>query len=185
MSQFSPEGDKETLKNYLPNIPIDIYPVGRLDYDSEGLIVLTNDKKLNGRLLNPERNHQKTYWVQVEGIPNEDQLAQLRSGTEISINGVKHITKPAIVRLLSTAEIDSIGERNPPIRFRQNIPTTWIALTITEGKNRQVRKMTASVNLPTLRLIRNSIGNITIQDIPIGGYKIISAVETIDLFKTT
>ena len=161
MSQFSEEGDKETLASYFKNIKKDIYPVGRLDYDSEGLLLLTNDKALNHRLLNPLFIHQRTYWVQVEGIPTESALKELRNGTTINIDGKLYKTKPAKVEWMQNAP--DVPPRNPPIRFRENIPTSWLAITLIEGKNRQVRKMTASVNLPTLRLIRHSIGKITLD----------------------
>lgn len=159
MSQFSAEGDKDTLASFFKNIAKDVYPVGRLDYDSEGLLLLTNDKTLNHRLLNPLFVHERTYWVQVEGIPTETGLQQLRKGTFINIDGKDYKTKPAKVMWMK--EAPEVPERNPPIRHRANIPTSWLAITLTEGKNRQVRKMTASVNLPTLRLIRHSIGNVT------------------------
>lgn len=161
MSQFSEEGDKETLASYFKNIKKDIYPVGRLDYDSEGLLLLTNDKALNHRLLNPLFIHQRTYWVQVEGIPTEAALQQLRKGTSINIDGKLYKTKPAKIEWMQQAP--QVPPRNPPIRFRESIPTSWLAITLTEGKNRQVRKMTASVDLPTLRLIRHSIGNVSLD----------------------
>jgi 23S rRNA pseudouridine2457 synthase len=161
LSQFSEEGDKETLANFFKDIKKDVYPVGRLDYDSEGLLLLTNDKQLNHRLLNPLFIHQRTYWVQVEGIPTAEAIKKLQQGTVINVDGKPYKTKPAKVHQLQ--DTPDVPERNPPIRFRQSIPTSWLSLTLTEGKNRQVRKMTASVNLPTLRLIRYSIGSITIE----------------------
>lgn len=166
MSQFSEEGDKETLASFFKNIPKDIYPVGRLDYDSEGLLLLTNDKALNHRLLNPLFIHERTYWVQVEGIPTEAALQQLRKGTPINIDGKVYKTKPAKIEWMQQAP--EVPPRNPPIRFRESIPTSWISITLVEGKNRQVRKMTASVNLPTLRLIRHSIGKVTLNDMQPG-----------------
>lgn len=166
MSQFSEEGDKETLANFFKDIRKDVYPVGRLDYDSEGLLLLTNDKQLNHRLLHPAFVHHRTYWAQVEGIPTPEAIKKLQQGTTISIDGKAYKTKPAQASWMTTAP--EVPERNPPIRFRQSIPTSWLSLTLTEGKNRQVRKMTASVDLPTLRLIRYSIGNITIQDMQPG-----------------
>ena len=168
MSQFSPEGDKETLADFFKDIRKDIYPVGRLDYDSEGLLLLTNDKQLNHRLLNPQFVHERTYWAQVEGIPSRENIQQLSEGTSINIDGKIYRTRPAVVSLM---EEPVVPERNPPIRFRQNIPTSWLSLTLTEGKNRQVRKMTASVGLPTLRLIRYSIGLVTIDGMQPGAIR--------------
>jgi 23S rRNA pseudouridine2457 synthase len=180
MSQFSAEGDKETLANFFPDIRKDVYPVGRLDYDSEGLLLLTNDKQLNHRLLNPLFVHARTYWTQVEGIPTSEAIKKLQQGTIITIDGKPYKTKAAKAEWMKPAP--DVPERNPPIRYRKDIPTSWLSLTLTEGKNRQVRKMTASVNLPTLRLIRYSIGKITIDNMQPG--TIIKADERIkeDLF---
>lgn len=168
LSQFSPEGDKETLAHYLKGIAKDIYPIGRLDYDSEGLLLLTNDKSLIHRLTEPKFEHEKTYWVQVEGEVTDEAMKQLRKGVEIKHNGKSYQTKPAIVKKFS--EPPTIPDRNPPIRYRANIPTSWLSLTISEGKNRQVRKMTAAVGFPTLRLIRYSIEQLTIEGIQPGDY---------------
>ncbi len=165
LSQFSPEGDKKTLAHYLSHLAKDIYPVGRLDYDSEGLLLLTNDKALTHQLLEPSFAHQRTYYVQVEGNITDDALAQLSKGVIININGKQHKTKPAIAKRIEEL---SLPDRNPPIRYRKNIPTSWISLTLTEGKNRQVRRMTAAVNFPTLRLVRYSIGKVTIGDMQPG-----------------
>lgn len=175
LSQFSKEGDKQTLADYFPEIEKDIYPVGRLDYDSEGLLLLTNDKRLTHRLLAPAEAHPRTYWVQVEGAITEDALAQLRTGVTISIDGKKHPTLPAKATAL---EIPEIPPRNPPIRYRAAIPTSWIALTLTEGKNRQVRRMTAAVGFPTLRLIRAAIGNLKAGNMQPGEWREV-APETI------
>ncbi|MFA6057972.1 MAG: pseudouridine synthase [Taibaiella sp.] len=166
MSQFSAEGDKETLANFFSDIRKDVYPVGRLDYDSEGLLLLTNDKQLNHRLLNPLFVHARTYWAQVEGIPTPDAIKKLQQGTVINIDGKPYKTKPAKAEWMKIAP--DVPERNPPIRYRKEIPTSWLSLTLTEGKNRQVRRMTASVNLPTLRLIRYSIGSVTIDNMQPG-----------------
>ncbi len=157
LSQFSPEGDKQTLADYLGDLPKDIYPVGRLDYDSEGLLLLTNDKQLTHRLLDPAEGHPRTYWVQVEGAITEAAMERLQRGVTIAVDGRKHRTRPARAERLGAVEVP---ERNPPIRFRAAIPTSWIALTLTEGKNRQVRRMTAAVGFPTLRLIRVAIGRL-------------------------
>lgn len=181
MSQFSPEGDKETLADYLRDIPKDVYPVGRLDYDSEGMLLLTNDKQLTHKLLEPKYAHQRTYYVQVEGEITEEALQLLSSGVLISIDGKQHKTRTAIVKKL--AEEPTLPQRNPPIRFRANIPTSWIALTLTEGKNRQVRRMTAAVGFPTLRLVRYAIGNTTINGMQPGEHKLLKANELSDLLR--
>ncbi|HEY8399074.1 MAG TPA: pseudouridine synthase [Flavihumibacter sp.] len=160
LSQFSKEGDKKTLKDYC-DVPTDVYPVGRLDYDSEGLLFLTNDKSMNARLLHPSRQHERTYLVQVEGEVTEEAIAQWERGVEISVNGKPYLTKPAKARLLK--EEPALPERNPPIRFRKNIPTSWIELSLVEGKNRQVRRMTARLGYPTLRLVRYRIGSLTAE----------------------
>lgn len=168
LSQFSEEGDKKTLAHFFDGIEKNIYPVGRLDYDSEGLLLLTNDTRLNQQLLHPESAHQKTYYVQVEGIPSKEMLQQLATGVNISVNGKSHKTAPAKVSVIAAPE--NIPERNPPIRFRKNIPTSWLALSISEGKNRQVRKMTAAVGLPTLRLLRYAIGSVAISNMQPGDF---------------
>lgn len=160
LSQFSPEGDKKTLAHFFTQLPKDIYPVGRLDYDSEGLLLLTNDKALTHQLLEPRFAHQRTYYVQVEGAITQEAIQQLMKGVTISINGVQHQTKRCIARQLSAPQLP---DRHPPIRYRKEIPTSWISLTLTEGKNRQVRRMTAAVGFPTLRLVRAAIGKVTID----------------------
>lgn len=159
LSQFSAEGEKKTLAYFFSGIKKDVYPVGRLDYDSEGLLVLTNNKQLNHRLLNPVFVHEREYWVQVEGIPTAENITALEQGVLITVDGKQYKTRPAKVKWMQ--EEPEVPERNPPIRFRKNSPTSWLSLSLTEGKNRQVRKMTAAVNLPTLRLIRYRIGNVT------------------------
>jgi 23S rRNA pseudouridine2457 synthase len=167
LSQFSPEGERKTLADFFRGLEKDIYPVGRLDYDSEGLLVLTNDKRLTHRLLDPEEKHKRTYLVQVEGIPDERALSTLRSGVWINVNGKRMKTRPADAALI---DAPAVPERNPPVRFRKNIPTAWIQLRLTEGKNRQVRRMTAATGYPTLRLIRYSIGTVTIDGLAPGEY---------------
>jgi 23S rRNA pseudouridine2457 synthase len=173
LTQFSAEGEKETLAHYFKNIPKDIYPVGRLDYDSEGLLLLTNDKVLTTQLLEPRYAHSRTYYVQVDRIPDEIAIQKLQKGVLINVDGKQYLTKKARVALLDTEP--KVPERNPPIRFRKNIPTSWVSLTLSEGKNRQVRKMTAAVGFPTLRLIRYSIGNINIEDMLPGSWKEVDA----------
>ena len=159
LSQFSPQEGKATLKDIAP-LAADIYPIGRLDFDSEGLIFLTNDRRLTHRLLDPVFAHEREYWVQVEGTAGYDALRQLESGVTITIDGKPYKTRPAKARPIAAPPLP---ERDPPIRFRAHIPTSWISLTLTEGKNRQVRKMTAAVGFPTLRLVRYRILNITID----------------------
>ena len=145
----------------LGDFPKEVYPVGRLDKDSEGLLLLTDDKGLNHQLLNPRFGHQRTYYVQVEGIPTAEALAQLQVGVTIQLDGKPYRTKPALVKLLEVAP--TLPERVPPIRYRASIPDRWLALTLIEGKNRQVRKMTAAVGFPTLRLVRFSMEKITLD----------------------
>lgn len=169
LSQFSREGDKKTLQEFFPHLQKDIYPVGRLDFDSEGLLLLTNDKALNHRLLDPAYAHKRTYHVQVDGAINEEALNNIRKGVVIQVDGKPYKTKPAEVHLPENEP--EVAERDPPVRYRKSIPTSWIALTLTEGKNRQVRRMTAAVGFPTLRLIRYSIGSVTIDGLQPGMYK--------------
>lgn len=160
LSQFSKEGDHPTLADLSFQFSKDIYPVGRLDADSEGLLLLTNDNLLKTRLLHPSNQHDKTYYVQVEGEITEEACNQLEAGVTISINGKAYHTLRSNAKQIQEPELP---ERNPPIRFRKNIPTSWISLQIHEGKNRQVRKMTAAVGFPTLRLVRWSIGQLTLD----------------------
>ncbi|MBA3827699.1 MAG: pseudouridine synthase [Taibaiella sp.] len=169
LSRFSPEGEKRTLADYFNNIEKDIYPVGRLDYDSEGLLLLTNDKQITHQLLEPSHAHPRTYLVQVEGMITQDAINNLQQGVMINVNGALYKTKPALAAIPDKEP--ELPERDPPIRFRKNIPTSWVKLTLTEGKNRQVRKMTAATGFPTLRLVRYSVGSITIDDIAPGSYK--------------
>jgi len=165
LSQFSGEKNDRLLGECF-NFPKDVYSVGRLDKDSEGLLLLTNDNTLKHAILHPEFHSSKTYWVQVDGIPTADQLHKLENG-ELSImhKGSTHIAKEARCRAIDEP---AIWKRNPPIRFRANLPTSWIEIVLTEGKNRQVRKMTASVGLPTLRLIRAKIGDLEIGQLQPG-----------------
>ena len=149
--QFSGDIPEETLGNF--NLPKDVYPVGRLDKDSEGLLILSNDGAFIDQLLNPKFDKEKTYWVEVENIPTEESLDVLRKGN-VKIQDYK--TKPAKVRII--APNPPMAPRNPPVRFRKSIPTCWLEIKISEGKNRQVRRMTASINHPTLRLIRVQVG---------------------------
>lgn len=161
--QFSRDGLHPTLADYIA-LP-DYYPAGRLDTDSEGLLVLTDDGPLQHRITDPKHKLAKTYWVQVEGLVNEVALAQLRLGVKLA----DFITQPA--EACAIEEPPSLWPRNPPIRQRKNIPTSWISLTIHEGKNRQVRRMTAAVGLPTLRLIRYRIGEWTLDNLAPGQWR--------------
>lgn len=157
LSQFSPVEGKQTLKDFF-DTPKDVYPIGRLDYDSEGLLILSNDPGLTHRLLDPQFGHEREYYVQVEGTIDNPALQRLQQGVDISLNGKIYQTRPCKASLFATPP--SVPDRNPPIRFRANIPTSWISLILTEGKNRQVRKMTAQTGFPTLRLIRHRIGHL-------------------------
>ena len=174
LSQFTSNEDKQTLANFF-FVPKDVYPVGRLDYDSEGLLILTNDPAVNYRLLNPAYKHEKEYWVQTEGIITQQALMELEKGVVISIDGKAYKTLPAATKLFTTNP--AVQERNPPVRFRKSIPTTWMSLTLTEGKNRQVRRMTAKVGFPALRLIRYRIEKITLENLLPGEIKELTKQE--------
>jgi len=167
--QFSPAAGKRTLKDFVPITGI--YPAGRLDTDSEGLLVLTDDGSLQNTISHPAKKWPKTYWVQVENIPDEAALVRLRNG----INLGDFVTGPASVEPIGKPP--GLWARTPPIRFRQSIPTSWLVITITEGKNRQVRRMTAAVGFPTLRLIRQRIGNWTLSGLDSGDYRVLRAEE--------
>lgn len=169
LTQFTDEAGRSTLKDFVP-VP-GIYPVGRLDYDSEGLVLLTDDKQLQHRLSNPMFKVEKTYWVQVDGVPVDEALTRLRLG--VQIKGGK--TTPAKVRLLE--EAPEVWERSKPIRFRKNIPTSWLEIRISQGMNRQVRRMTAAVGYPTLRLIRPSIGPLSLGDLQPGQWRDLTPEE--------
>lgn len=160
-----PEG-RPTLKD-LVDIP-DVYPAGRLDLDSEGLVVLTDDGTLQDRLAHPRHGKRKGYWVQVEGIPGEEALQKLRSG--VAISGQR--TKPALARAIPAPE--GLWERDPPIRYRKSVPDSWIELFIGEGMNRQVRRMTAAVGHPTLRLVRFSVGPYALDGLAPGQWREVS-----------
>ena len=165
LSQFSAVEGKQTLADFF-DVPKDVYPVGRLDHDSEGLLILTNDKELNHRLLDPAFAHEREYWVQVDGAINTETVQQLQKGVAINVDGKIYQTKPCTASLFETVPI--VPERNPPIRFRKEIPAPWIRIILTEGKNRQVRKMTAKVGFPTLRLIRARIGELSLENMQPG-----------------
>lgn len=165
LSQFSAEGNKQTLIDFF-KVPKDVYPLGRLDYDSEGLLLLTNDKALNHQLLHPKFEHSRSYWVQVDGAIDAMAIDQLQKGVDINIDGKIYHTKKLIAKLFENPP--TTIARNPPIRFRKEIPAPWIELILSEGKNRQIRKMTAKIGFPTLRLIRYSIEGLSLNQMQPG-----------------
>ena len=167
LSQFTDKGtegsDRKTLSDFV-GVP-GVYAAGRLDRDSEGLLVLTNDGKLQNRIASPKFKQPKTYWVQVEGVPDEAALSALQNGVELKDG----LTRPAIVRAMDAPA--ELWDRDPPIRVRKSVPDSWIELSITEGRNRQVRRMTAAVGHPTLRLIRYSVGSWSIDGLASGAWR--------------
>lgn len=165
LCQFTDELGRKTLADFIKIK--NVYPAGRLDYDSEGLVILTDDGILQNKISDPKHKFPKTYWVQVEGEISNDAILKLRKGVELKDG----ITRPAKAKIIDEPKV---WQRVPPIRERKNIPTSWIELTITEGRNRQVRRMTAKVGYPTLRLIRYSIGSWTLNELQPGEYKIIN-----------
>lgn len=169
LSQFSPEAGRPGLKGYIP-LP-GVYAAGRLDVDSEGLLILTDDGILQHRLAHPRYKLPKTYLVQVEGIPTPTALARLREGVDLG----DFVTRAAQARLVP--EPQSLWPRDPPIRFRRDIPTRWLEIVLTEGKNRQVRRMTAKVGHPTLRLVRASIGPFSLAGLPPGEWREADAAQ--------
>ncbi|WP_404785471.1 pseudouridine synthase [Altericista sp. CCNU0014] len=178
LTQFSDASDnpRPTLKDYVP-VP-GVYPVGRLDRDSEGLLLLTDRGALQHRLSNPQFGHPRTYWVQVEGVPEESALEALRQG--VTIRGYR--TRPGQVRCLG--DRPDIPPRDPPIRARQTVPTAWLEMTLTEGRNRQVRRMTAAVGLPTLRLIRVAIAHLSLEGLAPGQWRTLTQAEIETLCRT-
>jgi 23S rRNA pseudouridine2457 synthase len=178
LSQFTPGKDNPasghaTLSQFIP-VP-NVYPIGRLDFDSEGLLLLTDDGPLQHRLSDPRFEHPRTYWAQVEGVITEKAAQQLAEG--LSIQG--RMTKPCRARVISEPPL--LPPRNPPIRLRQDIPVSWVQLTLTEGRNRQVRRMTAAVGFPTLRLVRFAIGELTLAHLEPGQWRDLTASEEITL----
>lgn len=165
LTKFTDEAGRATLADYI-DVP-DVYAAGRLDYDSEGLLLLTNDGQLNAQLTQPHYAHPRTYWAQVERIPDEAALQALRDGVEIKGG----LTRPVQARLIDPPDLP---ERPVPIRFRKNVPDCWLELVLTEGRNRQVRRMTAAVGHPTLRLVRAAMGDITLDGLQPGQYEALS-----------
>ncbi|UOQ74668.1 pseudouridine synthase [Hymenobacter cellulosilyticus] len=174
LTQFTDENGRATLKDFVP-VP-GVYPVGRLDYDSEGLVLLTDDKGLQHRLSEPRYKVPKTYLAQVEGVPTEEALAQLRRGVDIKTS----YTAPAEAELLPAPPAD-LWERSKPIRFRAAIPTSWLKITISQGMNRQVRKMTAAVGFPTLRLVRTQIAHLPVDGLKPGQWRELTEAEAAKL----
>ncbi len=178
ISQFTPDGSpNRTLAEF--GFPREVYPIGRLDADSEGLLLLSDEPALNQRLLHPEKGHCRLYWSQVEKIPGAAALEALRKGPVTE--GRKAL--PCRAWILDPQPV--VPERNPPVRFRKSIPTCWIALELVEGKNRQVRKMTASVGHPTLRLIRVRIGAFDLGNLPVGKWKELTSAERKSVLTST
>ena len=169
LTQFTDQEGRSTLKDYIDQLGV--YPVGRLDQDSEGLLLLTDDGPLAHRLSDPRFDHPKTYWAQVEGIPDQSSIQALTSGVTIQ----NYRTRPAGVRVLD--QEPNLPSRSVPIRFRKAIPTAWIELILTEGKNRQVRRMTAAVGFPTLRLVRIAIGTLTLEGLVPGTWRLLTNPE--------
>lgn len=163
LSQFTSEDGNPGLGSIF-DLPKDVYPVGRLDLDSEGLLLLTNDKKLNHELLDPTKGHRRTYWIEVDGNPEDKALNQLRGGIGINVNGKQHQTRKAEVQRISP----NVSDRVPPVNYKKHSITSWLEISLTEGKNRQVRKMTAKVGHPTLRLIRVAIESLNLEPLKSG-----------------
>lgn len=169
LTQFTDEDGNMGLGS-LFKLPRDVYPVGRLDLDSEGLLLLTNDKYLNGALLNPKNEHKRTYWVEVEGTPDEAALQELRDGLEINVKGT-YQTLPCEAYIIPPPEIP---ERDPPVNYQKHPERSWLEIQLIEGKNRQVRKMTAKIGHPTLRLVRVAIEALSVFPLQPGGITQIS-----------
>ncbi len=176
LSQFTPDGSSNrTLADF--GFPKNVYPLGRLDADSEGLLLLSDEAGLNTRLLDPKQAHRRSYWAQVEGIPSKEALGKIERGGMMIEN---YRALPARACILDPQPV--ISPRNPPIRVRKTVPDCWIELELIEGKNRQVRRMTASIGHPTLRLIRIKIGNFELGELPVGTWRELDAQERVMVF---
>lgn len=175
LSQFTREAGNESLADYFILDLKDVYPIGRLDKDSEGLLILTNDKSLNDLVLHPKNHKTKTYLAQVEGDFSKEAISELKKGVSISIDKKDFLAKAVDVK--KVIEPKYLWERNPPVRFRKEIPTSWVEIKIQEGKNRQVRKMFAAVDFPVLRLIRTAIENLDLDRILPGDLQELSQQE--------
>ena len=178
VSQFTPDGStNRPLADF--GFPKNVYPIGRLDADSEGLLLLSDEPGLNDRLLHPRHGHQRIYWAQIEGVPSVETLHQVQNG--LVIQGRK--TLPCRAWLLDPQP--AVPPRDPPIRFRKTVPDCWIGLELAEGKNRQVRRMTAAIGHPTLRLIRVQIGRFLLSDLPVANWKEVTSAERTLILGTT
>ena len=186
LSQFTPEPGSawKTLADLAPRLPPRVYPLGRLDADSEGLLLLSDEPGLNTRLLDPKNAHEREYWVLVERVPGDDALARLAAGVKLP----DHACAPLKVRRLAEPDAVALPPREPPVRFRKNVPDAWLALALHEGKNRQVRRMTAAVGHPTLRLVRWRIGGLTLAGLGLlqkpGAWRELGAEERRAVFAT-
>jgi 23S rRNA pseudouridine2457 synthase len=160
LSQFTPEGNKPALSSLL-KFPLDCYPVGQLETESEGLLLLTNDKKVSQKFLNPTVEFKRTYLVQVDGDITEEALQKLRDGVDVKVEGKIFNSKNAVVEKIETPVLPP---RNPPVRFRKTVPTSWISITLTEQKNKQVRSMLSAVGFPALRIVRQKMGNLELRE---------------------
>jgi 23S rRNA pseudouridine2457 synthase len=180
LCQFTAPPGKTSLKDHF-EVPPDVYPVGRLDEDSEGLLLLSNDASFQHRMASPQFKQPKEYWVQVEGIITEEAVGRLKMGVTINVKGSSYRTLPCSCTIMDARP--QLPERVPPIRVRKQIPDSWIAITLTEGKNRQVRRMTAAVGFPTLRLVRYRTGSIDLRGMLPGDQREISAKEAEDLLR--
>ena len=176
LSQFTPEPGSQwrTLADF--GLPPQVYPLGRLDADSEGLLLLSDESGLNSRLLDPEAGHRREYWAQVERIPSPAALAKLAQGVRLG----DYTSRPCAVRIIEPAP--AVSPRDPPIRYRKNVPDCWLSLALIEGKNRQVRRMTASIGHPTLRLRRVRIGDFLLGELPPGRWRELTADERAAVF---
>lgn len=175
LTQFSGEAGDLTLKDLAFEFAKDVYPVGRLDKDSEGLLLLSSDTRINQALLTPQFGHQKEYWVQVDGLPDANDLERLQVGLRIKGG---HLTAPCQASIMPEP---TLPERDPPVRFRKSIPTCWLNMILQEGKNRQVRRMTAAIGHPTLRLLRWRIEHLTLADLQPGSARALSTEEWLTL----